>query len=255
MNVQERTDGDWMAGEELELSTAGSPVAAIWWPSLTTRHGWSTTHTATPLSGFAETVGRLLIEVPATGTGRRRRPEFREVMFAELFTELPDTSLAEASEAPGAPGAAILLRAIKELTEWLNLTQKQLAGFVEISPSTVMAWKRDLTVHPRHSQISTLLSLWAAVSGAREEVGASETTRLIWTSPSRPLGENPDASAVATALIMVAETASLAAFELDDGYDSTTALPTPIAELEAGERELSAALNQHLGGLGEPATE
>ncbi len=108
------------------------------------------------------------------------------------------------------------------------------------------AWTRDRTGYYWASpQIPTLFRLCAAVSMAREEFGEEETSRLIRSSPHRPGAPGADADALSTLLIRESQVASLAAFTLDDGYDSATAPPTPIAELEAGERELSAALSRH----------
>lgn len=259
MNVQERTENEWVLIDELELHTAGSPVRTSWRVGAPALHFWRAAHTAPPVSGFASAVGRLLIEVQGTGTMRVWRPEYREIMVAEPYTdtlELLDVKLAaQESAEPGSPSAAVLLRGVEELIAALSVTQKRLATFLGISPSTVMAWKRDLTVHPRHAQIPTLLRLWAAVAGAQEELGTDETLHVIYASPSRPLGEHADAEALAEALIVAVQASSLAAFETDDGYDSTSAPPLTLAELEAGERELRTALNQYLEGPGAPAPE
>jgi len=143
-------------------------------------------------------------------------------------------------------GTALLLREFTDLTVRLALSKDQLAGFLQISPATVRAWKRDRTGYYWESpQVSTLFRLCAAVAMAREEFSEQETSRLIRSSPHRPGAPRADAAALSTLLIRATQVASVAAFTLDDGYDSATAPPTPIAELEAGERELSAALTRH----------
>jgi len=144
-------------------------------------------------------------------------------------------------------GTALLLRESTDLTVRLALSKKQLAGFLQISPATVRGWRRDRTGYYWESpQVPSLFRLCAAVASAREEFGEEETSRLIRSSPHRPGAPGADANALSTLLIRECQVASVAAFTLDDGYDSATAPSNPIAELEAGERELSAALSRHL---------
>jgi len=143
-------------------------------------------------------------------------------------------------------GTALLLREFTELTVRLALSKDQLSGFLQISPATVRAWTRNRTGYYWESpQVSTLFRLCAAVASAREEFGEEETSRLIRSSPHRPGAPGANADALSTLLIRECQVASVAAFTLDDGYVSATAPPTPIAELEAGERELSVALSRH----------
>lgn len=143
-------------------------------------------------------------------------------------------------------GTALLLREFTALTDHLGLSTDQLAGYLQISPATVRAWKRNRTGYYWCSpQVPRLFRLCAAVAMAREEFGVQETNRLIESSPHRPGAPQADADALSTVLIRATQVACVAAFTLDDGYDSATAPPTPIAELEAGERELSAALSHH----------
>jgi len=144
-------------------------------------------------------------------------------------------------------GTALLLREFTELTGHLALSKNQLAGFLQISPGTVRGWRRDRTGYYGESpQVPRLFRLCAAVASAREEFGEQETSRLIQSSPHRPGAPGADATALSVLLIRKCQVTSVAAFTLDDGYDSATAPPTPIAEFEAGERELSAALSRHL---------
>ncbi len=143
-------------------------------------------------------------------------------------------------------GTALLLREFTDLTVRLALSKDQMAGFLQISPATVRAWRRNRTGYYWASpQVPSLFRLCAAVSMAREEFGVQETSRLIRSSPHRPGAPKADADALSKVLIRATRVARVAAFTLDDGYDSASAPPTPIAELEAGERELSAALTRH----------
>ncbi len=259
MSVRERTEDTWPPSDELELHTAGWPLRASWNDDAVILRLWTATHTAPPVKGLAIEVGRLLIEVASTGSMRLLRPEYREIMLTEPYTETPDPLeielLGEESEEPGSPSTSVLLRAVADLRAAMSLTQKQLATYIGLSPSTVMGWKRNRSLHPRHPQIPILLRLWSAVAGAQEELGSNEALRLIYASAHQPLGGGPDAGALAEILIAAAEAASLAAFKDDDGYESTTATALTRVELEAEERELHTALNQYLDGPGASALE
>lgn len=174
----------------------------------------------------------------------------------QLLEDVKDGVAAAAAPLPGAPSAVLLVSAAAELGSWLSLTQQQVMYLVGMSPSTVMAWKREPATHPRQKNIPILIRLWAAVSGARQQFGPDETLRMVWRHVDTP-GEKTDgvlADQLANDLINETEAASQAELALDDGYDPEAPLLVDVEELEAGELELSAVLTQYLE-KGEPGAE
>lgn len=211
--------------------------------------GWSTKeHTSAPLASYIEVAARVIPDEDVTEVASALVPGLQEQLIGLHFTLGEEL---EAEDTPGAPSAALLLDAVAALTAWLPLTQERLARYVGISPSTVMAWRRLPDVHPRHPHIPTLLRLWAAVSGARQEFGEAETSRLVWGSGSgSPALPALPSEELAEHLLAAAEEASLDAFN-DDGYTPGGATLMSVEEIEAGERGLSHEPSHDLEGLGE----
>lgn len=202
--------------------------------------------TITPLATNVEAAAHLITLGDLTDIVLFIEPGVRQELVAlEYEPPLPE------SDEPGAPSASILLRAFADLTQRLSLTQDNLARYVGIGPTTVMAWKRDRGIHPRHARIPALLSLWAAVSGAVEGFGEEETLRRIWASGNSGGAPALAADELAQQLIAAADEAARDEEE-DDGYDSATAALLTTEELAAGERELSTGLSDYLEGRDEP---
>lgn len=203
--------------------------------------------TVTPVSVNVEVAGHLISLGDLTDIVLFVEPGFRQQLVAlEYEPEPPE------NDEPGAPSAAVLLRAFAELTQRLSLTQDNLARYVGIGPTTVMAWKRERSIHPRHPRVPLLLSLWAAVSGAFEELGEAETLRRVWASGSGASDGLPGlpADELAEQLIVAADEAARDDDE-DDGYDPATAALLTTEEIAAGEQELSIGLGDYLEGRDE----
>ncbi len=153
-----------------------------------------------------------------------------------------DVDLPEESTETGAPSAALLLGAVRDLQSWLSLTQDQVCEYVGVSRSTVMAWRRNPAIHPRHPRLPLLLHLWAAVGGAREEFGAERTARLVHQRGRLTDGDQgPDV--LAEVLLDAVENASVRALE-ESSYCAASAPDMTAGEIEAGEAELSDALTR-----------
>ena len=211
-------------------------------------------HTASPVGSYAEMMTHVIAVHDLTAQGRSWRPGVVQILVAgdvgtpfELVST-PNETVEEETEA-GAPSAALLLSAFRELTAWLGTTQEKLCEYVGISRSTVMAWKRDQSVHPRHAQIPALLGLWAAVSGAKDELGDEATLRLVYGA-GFGIDRAVRVEELTDRLLDAADEASIAALNASQ-YDSATAVEMTVEEIEAGERALSRSLTQHLEGSGD----
>lgn len=202
--------------------------------------------TVTPVALNVETAGHLISLADLTDVVVFVEPGFRQELVA-LEYEPPQPE----NDEPGAPSAGILLRAFGELMQRLSLTQDNLARYVGIGPTTVMSWKRDRSIHPRHVRIPALLSLWAAVSGAVETFGQDETVRRIWASGASGGVPALPADELAEQLIVAADEAARDEDE-DDGYDPATAALLTTEEIAAGERKLSTGLSDYLEGRDKP---
>jgi hypothetical protein len=124
----------------------------------------------------------------------------------------------------------MLLGALDDLRSWLALSQDRVSQIVQISPSTVMAWRRNPLVRPRHPHTQTLVRLWAAMASAREELGEEGALRLVMGG-SEPLIQrrtNAPAEDVIAALNEAAEAASDSA--LDAAWESDAVWDEPVAE-------------------------
>jgi len=215
--------------------------------------------TASPLNEFVDNANRMIDADDATEARRQSRSGVIEVFVATADDgQLEDTQDVEQSTEPGAPAAAILLRATAELSDWLRLNQRQVAKLVGISPSTVMAWKRAPATHPRHPNIPRLLRLWAAASGAQEELGDTATLQLIWGSRQHPGGgggNTLDADELTEKLLAAAEASSFEAFESTSDYDSSDAIRPSTGQLAEDEETLSRSLGADFTNTGESTVE
>jgi len=148
--------------------------------------------------------------------------------------------LLEESTESGAPSAALLSGAVRDLQSWLYLTQDQVCRYLRVSRSTVMAWRRDPGIHPRHAQIPLLLHLWAAVSGAREQFGGEATRQRIHQyGPLTDRDHGPEA--FAEVLLAAVDEASIRALD-ESKFSAAAAWDVTAKELETAEEELSDAL-------------
>lgn len=147
----------------------------------------------------------------------------------------------------GAPNVDLLLGAVEDLGSWLGVTKQNLSRYLGFSPSTVMAWRRERPQRPRHPSIPTLLSLWSAVSGARDEFGAEQAVRMAWSSGRTNAGI-PALPATALADWLIGETseASLDDFLAEDGYLPGTAPLPDIDALATAEGVLHQMLSEPL---------
>lgn len=217
--------------------------------------------TASPLNEFVDHANRMINVEDATEPQRPSRPGVIKIYVAaaddEARSETRDVPQVEQSKDAGTPAAGILLTAAAELSAWLSLNQQQIASLVGISPSTIMAWKRSPSTHPRHPGIPSLLRLWAAVAGAREELGDTVTLQLIWGAQGHP-GRGAiamGASDLAERLLAAAEAASLAAFEETGDYDPERASRLPTGQLATDEEALSRRMNEYIANSGESTAE
>lgn len=216
--------------------------------------------TASPLNEFVDHANRMINAEDATEPRRPSRLGVIKIYVAATdddSDEARSVQYIEQSMDAGASTAGILLTAVAELSAWLSLNQQQIARLVGISPSTIMAWKRSPSTHPRHSSIPSLLRLWAAVASAREELGDSATLQLIWGSQGHP-GEGAiamGANDLAERLLAAAEAASLAAFEDTGDYDPERATRLSAGQLATDEEALSRRLNEYIADSGESTAE
>jgi transcriptional regulator with XRE-family HTH domain len=216
------------------------------------------TQTASPVNEFVEHANRMIDVGDATEVRRSLRPGVRRVFVATSSDEsLTEPLEAEQSNEPGAPSANILLTAATELSSWLSLTQQQVAKLVGMSPSTIMAWRRSPLTHPRHASIPTLLRLWAAVAGARDELGEAATLQLVWGSRGRKKrgAVTMRADDLAEKLLAAAETSSLAGLLDTVDYDHQEAIRPAAGQLAEDEETLSKDLNKYIADAGEPTAE
>ncbi|MGQ0631963.1 MAG: hypothetical protein ACT4P1_13070 [Sporichthyaceae bacterium] len=199
---------------------------------------WLTPSTTAPGS-FIDVAARI-IEVPSvTEAARTGEPWIAE----DLVEADPEPALG------GSPEAALLLLAMRDVSTWLSMTQDQVCRYLGVSPSTVMAWKREPRVHPRHRRVPAVLRLWAALSGAREELGEEATARIVWThrQGTDVLGVTPEE--LAETLLSAADESSLAGVD-DDGYDPLSPVDLDRDDLARNELALSASLRDELGEHG-----
>lgn len=148
----------------------------------------------------------------------------------------------EVREEPAATNAEMHLAAFDDLLTWLPLSQERLAQVVGISTSTVMAWRREPHVRPRHRNAQTLIRLWAAVASAREELGDERTLRLLAEGPQSVIGVRQalPAEEIIERLNLAAERASDAA--LDEAWGAEGDWEDPAAhDIAAGEMALGHA--------------
>ena len=218
------------------------------------RPGWRV-KTANPLGSFADDAAKVIAVGELTGSFRSYKTGVINVLVADrgetsytvvTVDDAAEDAVEETIE-PGAPNAAVLLQAVAELRRWLDVTQDALCEYVGISRSTVMLWKRNPAVHPRHPRIPVLLGLWAAVAGAVEELGQDETTRLVYGPGRFQASGAVPVEALTEVLLDAADEASLRALEQTE-YDPETATPMTVDEIEDGERQLHEALTQPLEG-------
>lgn len=146
------------------------------------------------------------------------------------------------SDEVGAASSGVLVEAFEALRGWLQMRQVDLAAYVGISPSTVMAWKREATRYPRHARIPALLTLWSAVAAARAELGAEGTSQLIWRSGRDGYAPAVPADELAELLMEAASEASDGAWLADDGYISGESTMPSVDELYEAESQLAQGL-------------
>ena len=206
--------------------------------------------TASPLVGFADSVGRIIERLDLTTVALALRPTIREILVAlPIDLSVPSDQQPD-RPAPGAPSAHLLVTAVEELKESFAMTQEQLARYVGISPSTVMAWRRHPGVFPRHPRIPVLLQLWATVSEAREELSTDELARIVWGGrPSEGGVPGREAAELSEKLLEKVEEVGLARFSLQDDYDSKAPEARNLDEMARDE----AALSVGLGSFVEPS--
>lgn len=169
-----------------------------------------------------------------------------EVAETEDTVEDPAADTAEV----GAPSSALLVEAVAQLRSWLRMPQKDIAAYVGISNSTVMAWRREAPRYPRHARIPVLLSLWSAVGAARAELGDEATAQLVWSHGEA--GQVPATSPedLAEQLLAAAAAASDDAWLAEDDYEPGVSPVPSEAELLDAEAALSAELRRGAGGSG-----
>lgn len=152
------------------------------------------------------------------------------------------------SDEVGAPSAALLVEAVAQLRAWLRMQQKDIATYLGISNSTVMAWKREAPRYPRHRRIPVLLSLWAAVASARDELGDETTSQLIWGRGEEASSPAVPAEELTELLLAAATEASDAAWLEDDGYvPGQSAMPSAEELLEAESSLVQGLRAEHRG--------
>lgn len=182
-----------------------------------------------------DTAGTML----PTGTIVYVDPSVEQEHVAGTAT-LHETSAAEPdSDEVGAASSGVLVEAFDALRGWLQMRQIELAAYVGISPSTVMAWKREATRYPRHARIPALLTLWSAVAAARAELGAEGTSQLIWSSGREGYAPAVAADELADLLMEAATEASNAAWLDDDGYIPGESTMPSVDELYEAESHLA----------------
>ncbi|MDT5029998.1 MAG: hypothetical protein QOC94_169 [Actinoplanes sp.] len=214
--------------------------------------------TASPLNQFVDDANRMIDADDATEARRQSRSGVIEVFVAAFDDgQLEDAPDVEQSTEAGSPAATVLLQATAELSHWLRLNQRQVAKLVGISPSTVMAWKRAPATHPRHPNIPRLLRLWAATSGARDELGDTTTLQLVWGSHEHPGRDSVALGAddLAEKLLAAAEAASLEAFERTSEYEFSTAVRPSTGQLAEDEEALRRSLGEDFTDSGESTAE
>lgn len=144
-----------------------------------------------------------------------------------------------------APSELISLKAFNELQQWMSMTQKQLAKVLGISTSTVMSWKRDAKVQPRHPGIPSLIRLWAAMAAAREELGETKTRQLLWGwHGSMPFKTRLDPEETANRLMEAAEESSRKALNETSGYSTAAKERVVLEDLELAELERHSKLTE-----------
>jgi hypothetical protein len=153
--------------------------------------------------------------------------------------------LGEASNADlGAPKVGVLLGAVEDLTEWTGMTKQALSKYLGVSYSTVLSWRREQPSRPRHRRIPTLLALWSAVSGTREQFGAEEAARMVWAAGRTDAGAPAiPADELANWLVVQTSESNLADFLQDDGYVPGSAQLPDIEALAEAEARLHATLD------------
>lgn len=214
--------------------------------------------TASPLNEFVDNANRMIDADDGTEPRRPASPGVIEIfVVAPADDDAPVTPEVEQSDEPGAPSASLLFVAAKELSAWLSLTQQQVAGLVGISSSTIMAWRRSPGTHPRHAKIPTLLRLWAAVAGARDEIGEAATLQIAWGSSGRSARGAIKAGAeeLTEKLIEAAEAASLAAFSDTAAYEPDSVSRPSAGQLAQDEESLSRSLRRYAADSGESSIE
>lgn len=220
--------------------------------------------TAAPVGSRIEEIARIVSVEDLTDAPDLRVLTLQDMLTADEWmpkreisplvagpsAEDPSEQVLEVATEAGAPTAALLLAALRELRTWMLLSQEQICQYLSISPSTVMAWKRERDIHPRHPQMSSLLRLWAAVAGAQEEFGEEGMQRLVGPHRTHDGHFMMPPAELATLLLDAADEAGMAAL-VSDEYDPEAPLRPSVAEIEAGERELSDSLTKYLEGLGD----
>jgi hypothetical protein len=102
-----------------------------------------------------------------------------------------------------------------------------------------------------------LLRLWAATSGARDELGDTTTLQLVWGSHEHPGRDSVALGAddLAEKLLAAAEAASLEAFERTSEYEFSTAVRPSTGQLAEDEEALRRSLGEDFTDSGESTAE
>lgn len=199
-------------------------------------------HTAFPVGSVPEAIGHIVPAMPHTAFERVKAPVVLDLITLVLVSELEPgdaTEVVAEDERSGSPSARLLLDAVSDLRDGLVISQADLCSIVGLSPSTVMAWRRTPSVHPRHPSVPTLLKLWAGFHACSSALGREDAARLAW-SALRP--GDPTSADAATELLL--EAADAAVEDFDDVLGPVVDAGASVDELAASEAAFSSALGQ-----------
>ena len=182
-----------------------------------------------PIAGHLDDIADIhLFMVEPTRTPKRFFARLVDRMV--LADSIEEGFHRDVAEDASPTSAEMLLGALDDLRTWLALSQDRVSQIVQISSSTVMAWRRNPLVRPRHPHTQTLVRLWAAMASAREELGEEAALRLVigGTEPFIQQRTNAPVEEIIEALNQAAEAGSDAA--LDAAWESNIEWDTPAGE-------------------------